>query len=171
MINKPTAFSMKQMMTVLFSLLFFEVSLSAQVAQERWVIATSGGQSSSGSLSLSWTLGEPMTETYNASGLTVSQGFQQGALNTTGTHDASLFYEVTVFPNPTSQTLYVTAPDADSPLLAELVGLNGTVLWSQQLAHPIEKSPIPVAMLPEATYFLVLRNDDGMSTTFKIQKF
>lgn len=162
---------MKQLMTVLLSLLFFEVSLSAQVAPERSVIASSGGQSSSGSLSLSWTLGEPMTETYNTSGLTVSQGFQQEALTTTGTHDASLLYEVTVFPNPTSQMLYVTAPDADSPLLAELVSLNGTVLWSQPLAQPIEKSPIPVAALPAATYFLVLRNDDGMSTTFKIQKF
>lgn len=156
---------------ILVSLLLINLPLTAQVAPERWVIASSGGQSSSGNLSLSWTLGEPMTETYNASGLTVSQGFQQEALTTTGTHDASLFYEVTVFPNPTSQTLYVTAPDADGPLLAELVGLNGTVLWSQQLAQPIEKSPIPVAALPAATYFLVLRNDDGMSTTFKIQKF
>jgi hypothetical protein len=162
---------MKQIITVFLSLLFFGVSLSAQVAQERWVIANSGGQSSSGSLSLSWTLGEPMAESYNASGLTVSQGFQQEALSITGTHDASLFYEVTVFPNPTSQTLYVTAPDADSPLMAELVAPNGTVLWSQQLAHPIVKSPIPVAALPAATYFLVLKNDDGMSTTFKIQKF
>ena len=162
---------MKQITTVILSLLFFEVSLSAQVAHERWVIATGGGQSSSGSLSLSWTLGEPMTETYNASGLTVSQGFQQEALTTTGTHDASLFYEVTVFPNPTFQTLYVTAPDADSPLLAELVGLNGAVLWSQQLAYPIEKSPIPVAALPAATYLLLLTDGNGNSLSFKIQKF
>ena len=163
----------KQLLAIpmLVLLLFSKLSLMAQVAQERSVIATSGGQASSGNLSLSWTLGEPITETYNAPGLTVSQGSHQGALTATGTHDASLFFEITVFPNPTSQVLYVTALDADSPLLAALVGLNGTVLWSQQLAYPIEKSPIPVAALPAATYFLVLRNDDGMSTTFKIQKF
>ena len=160
---------MKHSTTMLLLLLLSQVPILAQVTQERTVMASAGDQSSSGSLSLNWTLGEPMADTYNASGLSVSQGFHQGGLNATGTHDARLPYEVEVFPNPTSITLFVTAA-TNQPLRAELIGLDGRLLLVQQLDYPVVKSAIPMADYPAATYFLVLKNENGLSTSFKIQK-
>ena len=154
---------------MLLMLLLAQVSLLAQVELERSVLAAGGAEVSSGSLSLSWTLGEPSTESYTASGLTVSQGFQQGGAGSTGTHDAALPYEVVVFPNPTAQTLYVTA-DAPEPLMAELVALDGKVLRTIELGFPIEKFAISMAAYPAASYFLVIKDYKGAYSSFKIQK-
>ena len=160
---------MKQSLTMLLMLLLLQVPLMAQVQQERSVLAAGGAEASSGSLSISWTLGEPMTESYNTSGLTVSQGFQQGGTGSTGTHDAALPYEVVVFPNPTAQTLYVTA-DTPEPLVAELVTLDGKILRSIELGFPIEKFAISMATYPAASYFLVIKDGKGAYSSFKIQK-
>ncbi len=160
---------MKQFITMLLMLLLAQVPLLAQVEQERSVLAAGGAEATSGSLSLSWTLGEPMTESHTASGLTVSQGFQQGGAGTTGTHDAALAYDVVVFPNPTAQTLYVTA-DAPEPLVAELVALDGKVLQTIELGFPTETFAISMATYPAASYFLVVKDEKGAYSSFKIQK-
>lgn len=158
-----------RLLTSLLLFLLIQASLWSQVYMERSVMAASGGGSSSGSLSLSWTLGEPVTETYTAVGLLVTQGFHQEGLVSTGTHTANLPFEVEVYPNPTSLTLYVTA-ETDKPLLAEIISLDGKVLRTQQLDRPVVHSPIPMAELPAAAYFLVLKSENGSFTSFKIQK-
>lgn len=154
---------------MLLLLLLLYVPLMAQVTQERTVVASGGDQMNSGSLSLSWTLGEAMTETYTASGIVVSQGFQQEGLNTTGTHDARLPFDVAVFPNPTAAAVYVTA-ETTLPITAELVATDGRVLQQRTLDFAAGKATISLADLPAATYYLKLKAETDSFTTFKIQK-
>lgn len=155
--------------TLQLLLLLLWVPLLAQVTQERTVVASGGDQMTSGSLSLSWTLGETMTETTTAAGIIVSQGFQQEGLNPTGTHDTRLPFEVAVFPNPTSNAVHVTA-ETTQPIAAELVATDGRVLQQRILDFAEGKATISLANLPAATYYLMLKAENNSFTTFKIQK-
>ncbi len=62
-------------LTLYISVLAFAACLCQAKAQE--VIATSGGYYEGESLSLSWTVGEPVIETFNSGELILMQGFQQ----------------------------------------------------------------------------------------------
>ncbi len=62
-------------LTLYISVLAFAACLCQAKAQE--VIATSGGYYEGDNLSMSWTVGEPVIETFNSGGLILTQGFQQ----------------------------------------------------------------------------------------------
>ena len=154
---------------MLLLLLLSHVPLLAQVTLERAVMASGGDQTTSGLLGLSWTLGEPMTETYTASGLIVSQGFQQGGF-VTAVHETKLPFEVEVFPNPTANAVYLTAPTTQQ-LWAELADVDGRVILRQRLEPPVAQTPLSMAQLPSGTYFLIVKDKNGLSNSFKILKF
>ena len=159
---------MKQSILQPLLLLVF-VPLMAQVTTERSVLTSGGDQMNAGNLSLSWTLGEAMTETFTASGITVSQGFQQEGLNTTGTHDASLPFEVAVFPNPTAAEVFITA-ETPKPITAELTANDGRVLQVRVLDFAAGKATVSLTDLPAAAYYLKLSTEANSFSTFKIIK-
>ncbi len=61
-------------LTLLISVLAFAACIFQAKAQQ--VVATAGGYYEGDNLSLSWTLGEPVIETFNSGGLILTQGFQ-----------------------------------------------------------------------------------------------
>ncbi|MBE0639052.1 MAG: T9SS type A sorting domain-containing protein [Bacteroidales bacterium] len=65
---------MKKLTYILFVLHFSYLSLSINAQQ---VIATAGGYYESDNISLNWTLGESVTETFSGGGVILTQGFQQ----------------------------------------------------------------------------------------------
>jgi len=62
-------------LTLLISALAFAACIFQAKAQQ--VVSTSGGYYEGENLSLSWTLGEPVIETFNSGNLILTQGFQQ----------------------------------------------------------------------------------------------
>ena len=65
---------MKKILSFLFIIAFAFLSFQAKAQQ---VIASAGGYYEGENISLSWTLGEPVTETFSAGGVILTQGFQQ----------------------------------------------------------------------------------------------
>jgi len=65
---------MKNILLTILAVAFVACLFQAKAQQ---VIATSGGYYENDNLSLSWTLGEPVIETFNSGGLILTQGFQQ----------------------------------------------------------------------------------------------
>ena len=62
--------------SILFLIVIAFAALSLQVKAQQ-VIASAGGYYEGDNISLSWTLGEPVTETFSAGGVILTQGFQQ----------------------------------------------------------------------------------------------
>jgi hypothetical protein len=64
---------LKMKKTLLFSLTMFLFSMAIHAQQQ--VIASAGNYFSNASGSISWTMGEPVIESYTASGSILTQGF------------------------------------------------------------------------------------------------
>ncbi len=146
-----------------FLLLLFSIyKLPAQPELERQVISAGGTNMEAGDLSLVSTIGEFLTETHegNFFDLFITQGFHQEALFIVSTYEFDNEFTFEVFPNPTSESLYISA-DADENLSIEIVDLLGRSLATQELTSPIQKSAIPVSDLAAGQYFLKISNTDG----------
>jgi hypothetical protein len=79
------------------SIAFFGLATQAQSLSPQ-VIATAGSYFDNGSVSLSWTLGEPVIETYTSANTILTQGFHQPELLPVGI--------ATVLPNNTYMNIY-----------------------------------------------------------------
>jgi len=130
---------------------------------ERQVVASSGHFMEVGNLSLSATLGETIVATFDeASGITLSQGFQQASLIITNTYEPFADLDFQVFPNPTvTQVLISTSAEED--LTAEIFDLTGQVLMQKKLIYPIDQAPLSLDQLPAAHYFLKIMDKTGKS--------
>jgi hypothetical protein len=75
--------------------------ISNNYAQE--VITTAGDHHIASTGSLSWTLGEVITETYSIGQNSLTQGFNQSQLSATATYELpGLNFNLKAYPNPTS---------------------------------------------------------------------
>ena len=70
--------TMKKLLLTITAVAFATFSFSQQVS--RYVVASGGNYSSSGSISVSSTIGEPMVNTLTATGFILTQGFQQPSI-------------------------------------------------------------------------------------------
>ena len=59
-------------LVLVFTIIVLSVNTNAQQ-----VVTSAGGYFEGGDMSLSWTLGEPVTETFESGEITFTQGFQQ----------------------------------------------------------------------------------------------
>lgn len=101
------------------------------------VVSTSGANhtNSETGISISWTIGEPVIGTLSPSGhpITITQGFQQGAL------DASVFImpvnfnaDISVYPNPTTSYVNIQINGLKDNLLnLEIFDVNGRMMANQ----------------------------------------
>ena len=87
-------------------LILFSFDLTAQE-----VITTSGEFGTNSEGSLSWTLGEVVTETVSTIDNELTQGFQQVQEGYLGLSDESISNEFLIFPNPFSSEVNVVSND------------------------------------------------------------
>jgi hypothetical protein len=146
-------------------LLFFSISISGQE-----VISTAGDFHFAGGHSVSWTIGEPVIDTWTAGGTVISQGFQQPILDIVSVYehpDPSI--DINAYPNPTSDFLnLVVANDDVEKLSYQLFDITGKLLDSQQIIS--EKTEIKFTQFPVATYYLKITSGNTELKTFKIVK-
>jgi len=150
-------------------LLFFTIHLPAQEI-ERQVLSSAGETMEAGDLSLVSTVGEVVIETETDNSLSLTQGFHQAALTIVNTIDFDFGFNFSVFPNPTTELVYISS-DATENLSLTIVDLEGRKLSTQELTLPIDKEAIDVASLPAAQYFLQISNASGkLLYMFTLQK-
>ncbi len=142
---------------------FFYMRLSAQE-----VITTAGDFQLAGTGSLSWTLGETITETYSNGFNFLTQGFNQSQLSATSIHEISgLSYKIEAFPNPTSDFL-ILQTDQLNDIEYQVFGLRGELIYQDKLYSPETK--IDFRRLTPSTYFIKIYQNKGPVKQFKIVK-
>ena len=135
-------------------------------AQE--IITSSGDYYESSNASLSWTIGESMTETFTSGTTILTQGFQQSRLTATSVFELNnLNISIKVAPNPTPDiiTLYI---DNYKNINYQLFDFNGKLL--KQSGVLSEETEISFTHLAYAAYFLKIMKGKQMIKSFQIIK-
>jgi len=134
------------------------------------VVVSSGEffQGSSGSLSFS--LGECVTETYSNSQGSVAQGFQQGTL-TIGTllKNEKFDISISVYPVPTAGIVNLKVQDYNDVLTAVILDLAGHEIIKKALTQTI--SEFDLTKFTSGNYIMNVTNKSGiLIQSFKITK-
>lgn len=158
---------MKYVSFILLSCLLLSSASGQSVSPE--VVSSAGGRYFGANVSVSWTLGETMVESYETSTVILSQGFQQGALTATSIDDLSAsFGTIKVFPIPTRQNLRIEWEIAKHVLEIRLSDLRGRELLKQSFQGLY--GDLDLSHLSEGVYFLHLSDGEHKGRTIRIQK-
>ncbi len=142
----------------------------SSVLKAQEVITTSGGYGSSASAKVTWTIGEPVTETVTGTNSILTQGFNQGDLILTIIKDPELSgLSIKVYPNPATDNLKVSVYDSELDYLDYILfDIKGQIIQKNKLNGV--QSDIPMGNLAPSTYFLKIYKNNTEITIFKIIK-
>ena len=154
---------MKRLIIILLvSTLGYSQSISKQV------IGAAGKMLTNSNLKLSYTVGEPVVGLMTAGGNQLGNGYYP-ALNmqVLSIEDNTLDVQLRVYPNPTSQSLYVSHPELNSFGIS-IADLNGKIIY-----HSIinKEEPLDVSNYTQGMYLVTIENkESNKKTTYKIIK-
>ena len=149
---------------VVLLVLFCPFSVTFSSAQE--LISADGNFSANTQGSLSWTIGEVITETQIASGNQLTQGFQQNYEDFLNVEQLLQSNEILLYPNPFSAS--VTVQNS-----SQFEDIHLTIFDTQQkiiLEHTIEflvicqKTTFDLSYLPAGMYFFKFQQVDSQAT-------
>ena len=163
---------MKKTQFFILLLLTSTISTAQQAYLSPTVLASAGGSVTDSGANISYTVGEVAVQTLTATGVSFGQGFHNGTLDIVGNTEELAGWQLLVYPNPTSQVVYVEyqAQWLDSILTAEIWDLQGRRLIRPSLLLAFGKNALDVRHLPSDTYLLRLSDPDGNHATVKIVK-
>ena len=148
--------------TLLFLPVFFSAILFGQEA-----ISTQGDSYSNASGNIDFTIGEVIINTATDGTNDLTQGFHQTNWNFVALEDHSPSYEATIFPNPTSELLYIKTITFENVTCA-LYDAQGKLILQDKLSS--EQTLIQVSQLAPGSYSLTLSNKTQNLKTFKLVK-
>ena len=155
---------------VLSTVLLFAFVLTGLYAQE--TIPATGGVASSSEGTISYSVGQMVYTTNIGTDGSVSQGVQQPYEISiiTGLEDAAgINLESAVYPNPTSNFLYLKIESYNNEQLSyHLFNGNGKLLEDKRLTG--EVTAIPMSHFVPAIYFLKVIDEQKELKTFKVIK-
>ena len=146
------------------------VSLHAQEA-----ITSAGESAKAGTmLTVSWSIGEVMTETFAQQTFKLTQGVQQPktAIKViSSSPEIPVGYRISAYPNPANDFIVVAIAnekEAMYPLTLKVFDANSKLLFTKQVTA--NETNIPVSNLPAGIYLLQLTDKKNNVQTFKIIK-
>lgn len=154
------------MKKLLFLFLFTATVYSQSISKQ--IIGAAGKTQSSGNSKLSWTIGEPVVGIMTAGDNQLGNGYYP-ALNikSLSVEDNTLDVQLRVYPNPTSQSLYVSHPDMNSSGIT-IMELNGKQLYSGTIN---KEEPLDVSSYTQGMYLITIENKTTKKkNTYKIIK-
>ncbi len=132
----------------------FVLPVHAQLIKQE-VIASAGGYNIKGDISLSWTLGETIIETFSNGSLVLSHGFQQKLIVTTVKENLSPALNVVLYPNPAGDLINIQFdPATDTETDIMLVDLQGKVLKSDKIGIATSIAGFNLQDVPTGIYFI-----------------
>lgn len=162
---------MNKLVVILISILTLEGYANAQSVTPS-VVASAGDFFSNTSGSVSWTLGEPMGETYSSSSNWLTQGYQQTwDIGTSVTSPSPV--NADLYPNPTNDIVNIQfGADASGEYVIEVYNTLGQMLNSSQFAAtPSARAEVSLSDYSDGIFFITVRKNDGSTnSTFKINK-
>src|ERR1019366_834874 len=103
------------------------------------VLTTSGDYFTNANNSLSWTIGECITETYSSSNNILTQGFQQSKYTITSVEEITKGPIITVYPNPASAFINIRTESTElRKMKAELFDVSGKLIHSESFQNNIQ---------------------------------
>lgn len=148
------------------TLVFFSLLTTLSVSAQE-VVATQGDSYSTASGSIDFTIGEVIISTGTDGTNDITQGFHQTNWNFVGLEDHSPNFEVTVFPNPTSEVLNIKTTAFEN-VTYTMYDAQGKLILQDKLFT--EQTPIQVIDLAPGVYTLTLKSDTQNLKTFKLIK-
>ena len=154
---------MKQLFIIgLISLSGFSQSISKQV------IGTAGKTQTNSNLKVSWTAGEPVVGLMTAGGNQLGNGYYPAMdLQALNVEDNTLDVKIKVYPNPTSQLLYVSHPELNS-FSIQITDLNGKAIYSGVIN---KETPLDVSNYTQGMYLVTISSKEtNKKNTYKVIK-
>ena len=132
------------------------------------VIGAAGKTQSNSNLKVSWTAGEPVVGLMTAGNNQLGNGYYPALnLQALSVEDSVLDVQLKVYPNPTSQSLYVSHPEMNSFRIT-IVDLNGKQLYSGSIN---KDEPLDVSKYTQGMYMVTIKNTStNKKNTYKIIK-
>lgn len=155
-----------------FALLAFLSIASIYYTQDldHFVIGTDGGFAGNNQFSISYTIGEIVTElgkdTINNIDLT--QGFQQAYISIVSTENHIADIDISVFPNPAVTFLNVNISDLSKVQNYAMYDMSGKLLLQQEIIS--NQFEISFSNFSSGNYLLIFKNDQQKLKTLKVQK-
>jgi len=134
-------------------LIFLLVIPSIAFAQDtlQTVVSSSGGDHKNEKLSISWTVGEVVTETLTSTTHSLSQGFQQGNLVVTRIlENLPVDFQIKAYPNPVSDILIIESKESGFEF--QLINNEGKVLRNGIIHSNLDE--IDFSEYPPGIYYL-----------------
>jgi hypothetical protein len=150
------------------------IFLGTGIAKAQQVVSTAGNHSETGTVQLSWTIGEPVISTLSNGSNILTQGMHQSKLLIDAIEEIELSgLVISAFPNPTNEfvNLQVHQLLTDQPwkeFSFVLYDMNGKVLMQKQIVST--ETVIQMNNYVSSTYFLKVLVNNHEVKTFKIVK-
>lgn len=154
---------MKRLLLISTLFSFFIISLQAQE-----VISSAGEFQEASTGSLSWTLGETITETYRTDLRIITQGFNQSQLSATATYELpGLNFNLSAYPNPASDFIILDT-DQMRNLKYQIYSVQGEFISEGKLTS--FQTRIDFQTLIPSTYIIRVYENNIPLKLFKIVK-
>lgn len=159
---------MKHNILLAFSV-FLALSVSAQTAKQE-VIASAGGYNTSGTLAISWTLGETIIPTFSSGTLILTHGFQQDIWITAVEENLENAVKVTIFPNPASDNINISFEEPlDNEVKVYLLNSQGKLVKTDVIENATTETEMNLQDIPAGVYYLKLIKGN-LSNVYKVVK-
>ena len=147
---------------ILVSSVGYSQSISKQV------LGTAGKTQSNSNFKVSWTTGEPVVDLMTSGGHQLGNGYYPAMdLKTLKIEDNALDLQVKVYPNPTSQMLYVSHPELNT-FAIQISDLNGKQVYSGSIG---KDQPLNVSHYTQGMYLVTIEiKETNKNNTYKIIK-
>ena len=160
---------MQRLYAVFILIISFSTSFYSQDL-DHFVIGTDGGYARNNQFSLSYTIGEVVTElgrdTVNNVDLT--QGFQQSYISIVSVEDHDLDIDIMIYPNPAVDYLNVVVSDIDKANNYFMYDMSGKLIRQERIND--KEFKIGFSALSTGNYMLVFTDNDRRLKTIKVQK-
>ena len=154
------------MKKIIFFLFVSAVGYTQSISKQ--VIGTAGKTQTNSNLKVSWTTGEPVVGLMTAGGNQLGNGYYPAMdLQALSIDDVTLNVEIMLYPNPVSQSLYVSHPELNS-FGIQIVDLNGKQVYSGTIS---KDQPLDVSNYSQGMYLITIENKEAnKKNTYKIIK-
>lgn len=141
------------MRKLIFVILLSTFSYSQSISKQ--VIGTAGKTQSNSNFKLSWTTGEPVVGLMTAGGNQLGNGYYPSLdLQALSIEDTNLDVQIKIYPNPTSQFLYVSHPEINT-FSIRIVDLNGKLIYTGNIN---KDQPLDVSNYSQGMYLVNVEN-------------
>lgn len=135
------------------------LSLSVHGLEAQNLISSSGDHYATSSVYMSFSLGEPVTETVQNGAVQLTQGFHQSYIQPTVGLSESTGSSLIVYPNPTHHWVQIGSADGALLQSVQITSASGALVFSTDIMNTMIS--VDMSRFSKGTYFLRIQFPSG----------